>query len=339
MTLTELRPDPLTSAGPLDFSRPVERALVHRAAVLEVFVTDCRPGDADRWRVAAQLPRAHAYFNDQAADAGRTDPLLLLECVRQAVTVVAHRHLGVPLGTSFLISTWQTRLRRPDLLTASAEAPDELELVITARDLRHRGATLLAATFDVELRRDGEVAGSSTVTAGYLSADGYLGYRRARRGTEPPSSADMPRLPRGVRPSPGEVGRARPENVMLTDLRHAEGRLAALVEAPVAHPSLYDHPLDHVPAMALLEAARQAALAVVGTAPGTAPGAARGYVSGLDAEFHQFVELDADVELAAAPAVQVADDLPGAVPVEVSVRQRGVDMCRVRVQVVGSSER
>ncbi|MHA6761706.1 ScbA/BarX family gamma-butyrolactone biosynthesis protein [Streptacidiphilus sp. PAMC 29251] len=329
MTLTEQRFQRTGDPGALDFSRPVDRALVHRTAVMEVFATDCLPLVDGRWRVAVQLPRGHSYYNDHPHRPRLVDPLVLLESCRQAVTVVAHRHLGVPFGTSFLISTWQTVLAGFDRLESGRHTSDELLVDVTARGLRQRGGRLLSATFDVDLWLGGRSIGGSTLAAGYLSREGYQGYREMRRGSAPPMSDSMPTDRQGVPADAAGVGRTRPENVVLADLSRGPGKVSASLDVPVTHPAIYDHPLDHVPAMALLEAARQAALLAAGEPEHD------GYADGFDARFSDFVELDAattvTAELLAAPGAD--EGRAGGSVVEVRFLQRGATMCEVRVDV------
>ncbi|GHG96606.1 AfsA-related hotdog domain-containing protein [Streptomyces rubradiris] len=69
------------------------RQYVYRAAVAEVFLTGWRADGPDTFTVAAQWPRAHAYFTPVA---GRLDPLLLAETVRRTGALLAHAEYQVP---------------------------------------------------------------------------------------------------------------------------------------------------------------------------------------------------------------------------------------------------
>jgi hypothetical protein len=98
------------------------------------------------------------------------------------------------------------------------------------------------------------------------------------------------------------VGRTLDANVVVSAVCPAEGGLTADLDVPVEHPVFYDHSLDHVPATALLEAARQAALlAVVPTgAIGEEGEESRVWrVSALSAGFQRFVELDSPTKVSA----------------------------------------
>ncbi|MBR8642645.1 hypothetical protein KEF29_33395 [Streptomyces tuirus] len=322
MTIAEReRPDAAPAAAELSYQRSMDRVLVHRRAVMEVFVTDAaRLGD-ETFAVAVQAPRAHRYYNDHTQRPALLDPLFLLEAARQAVTVVAHQWLGVSYDTSFLISDWTTEFTDPAALRARGDAPDELVVEVTARDLKRRGTKLLAATLECVYVVGGRRAGTSAIVAGYLSRDGYTAHREKSRGNVPPSSSGMPHTRVGATVEPALVGRERAENVVLTDVERPGGALAlrATLDVPVWHPAMYDHPLDHVPAMALMEAARQAAVLAAGEP------AERRYARAFGATFRRFVELDSPV------TVSVSDS--GDACFTVDFLQDGESVCTAEVAV------
>jgi hypothetical protein len=298
-----------------------------------VFVTDAIRVEENRWAVGVQAPLAHSYYNDHRQEPALLDPLLLLEACRQAVTVPAHRDLGVPFGTAFLISGWRTALTDVSALRSRDDGPDELVLLVAARDLKQRGGRPLGATFDVEYTVAGRTVGTSEVVAGYLSGAAYQAYRESRRGSVPPMSGAMPPRGGGALVEPEAVGRRDGRNVVLADLVRAdEHRSTAELDVPVAHPAMFDHALDHIPAMALLEAARQAAVLAAG--PATAAPAR--YATGFAAAFHHFAELDTPTTVSAVagePRTVAARDGLVRTPVAVEFAQKEALVCTVAVDV------
>lgn len=120
------------------FQQCVERSLVHRYAVSEVFVTDLVETGSDTCVIGAQLPMSHAYFLDDAFPAvgftrtapppRRYGPALLAECARQACTYLAHRRYGVPLDWNFLMTGLSVRITDPGALSVGAR-PAELTML------------------------------------------------------------------------------------------------------------------------------------------------------------------------------------------------------------------
>lgn len=237
--------------GQVKFQQTVPRELVHRAAVSEVFVTDMRVVGDDRFVVGAQWPRAHSFYGPRAG--GWHDPLLLVETVRQAGLLVAHQAYGVAQGDQF---SWHevsfsvnTRRMSP------AERPAEVVLEVAARDVRARGRSVVGMGMRCACYRDGCRVGTCAVRWSRLSPAAYARVRGRRYGAR----SGPGQAPRAV--APGLVGRDVESDVLLAASPRAD---TWLLRVDTGHPVLFDHPIDHVPGMLTMEAARQAALLVTG---------------------------------------------------------------------------
>ncbi|KAF1370410.1 hypothetical protein FHR25_001339 [Yokenella regensburgei] len=66
-----------------------------------------------------------------------------------------------------------------------------------------------------------------------------------------------------------EVGRQLPQNVVVGNADMHDGGVTTTVIVDQDHPSIFDHPLDHVPGMLLMEAYRQTALLAMRSRLGT----------------------------------------------------------------------
>ncbi|PBC39659.1 A-factor biosynthesis protein [Rhodococcus sp. ACS1] len=292
---------PLREALPaLSFERPVTRRYVHRQAVAEVFLTDCveLPGP-NAFAVAAQWPRLHGFY--RARD-GLYDPMLLGETLRQAAIYLAHSRYRVPLNRRFIMQDLHVRAHL-DALEVGAAAAD-VTATATLSDLVYRGEVL--SSFRVELRfwLAGRGIGSASGVAAALPLSAYT---RARWGTAGPQTPGPARC--GTAITPAVVGHVDDQHVVL-------GRQAAPGEwelrVDVTHPVLFDHPLDHLPGMLLLEALRQSAFAAL-----EVPDA---HLETIDAVFHRFAELDQR----ATVRVRALDGDP--LSVRAVIRQAGADV-------------
>ncbi|MBJ7289692.1 ScbA/BarX family gamma-butyrolactone biosynthesis protein [Williamsia sp.] len=278
-------------------TQPVDRRWVHRAAVGEVFLTDFATTGANSFVACCQLPRRHHYFSDHCAD--RLDPMLLLECCRQAETCCAHLAFEVPIDHKFILNHWDLDVVAPSV--GDGRCPRELRITITAECIRDRGAARGYA-YSMALEVDDFLVGTVRMTATYLSPDSYAALRRMRRIGDPPTSDRLDFTP--MRPPVG-VGRRDPNNIMIHNLApHRDGGMQATLSAAVNHPSIFDHSLDHVPGLGVTEAAKQLALATTGGSS----------VNGLTAEFRRFLELD-------EPATMIARRVSAEGLVEIEVVQ------------------
>jgi hypothetical protein len=258
----------------------VPREYVHRAAVSEVLLTGWEtdtalvaPDRQEVFAVSAQWPRSHSFFTETG---GYQDPMLLIESVRQIGSLLAHAEFGVPFGHQFLM--WDMSFSTsPELLLADA-VPTEVELRTVCRDIVRRGRVLGGMRYDVTVLRDGK----ELATAGAaFSCTSPAVHRRLRAGR--PTGTD-----RVVPPAidPAAVGHADDRHVLLAEPVCAPGagdRWELRVDT--AHPTFFDHPVDHIPGMVLLEAARQSALVSTGL-----PDA---LLLGLKSNFARYAEFDA----------------------------------------------
>ncbi|MFI0816209.1 ScbA/BarX family gamma-butyrolactone biosynthesis protein [Streptomyces sp. NPDC021098] len=289
----------------LDFSRTVPKDLVHREALSELFLTDSRKLTDGHFVAAAQIPPSHAYYTDHT---GRSpiDPLLLLECCRQAETHAVHAHFGAPRATVFILRSWSMRL--PGAATARiGPGPAELVMDVTTHDSRWRDGTLLATTYAMRLSVAGQYLGEVSLRAAYLPGGMYAAMRAKRRGSAPPTSDAFRHLRDGTPVPPGRVGRARAENVVLLDAVPGPDSVSARLRPAGEHPSLFDHPLDHFPGMVLMESGRQ--LALLHAAEFMSGSEQPWELTDLDASFRTYAELDSPLLLTARPA---PDHEPGA---------------------------
>jgi 2-oxo-3-(phosphooxy)propyl 3-oxoalkanoate synthase len=300
----------MTLTADLSFLRTVDRTMLHRSALSEVFLTDCRPVDAERYVAGAQIPPWHAYYGDHPAASRLVDPMLLLECCRQAETYGGHAYFGVGFGTKFVLLDWSMTLTGAGL--PARPGPAELAIEVTTRGHRRVGGTLRGVTYEMAMHAGDDAVGQVRIGVAYLADDVYRELRgRHRLGTPPTSTAlataGAPRWwAAGSAVPPALVGRTNPANVLLLDPVTADDGLTARVRPAVDNPSMFDHAQDHLPGMVMTDAARQAAVLALGDLNGIAP--AHLTMVGMRASFSTYAELDAPTTVHARPGV----DVPGA---------------------------
>lgn len=286
---------PLTASIPV-LTSTVPRQYVHRAAIAEVLLSSWQADAGDSFSVTAQWPRNHAFYTPVAGYRCQ-DPMLGAETVRQAGLLLAHAEFGVPLGHQFMVSglSFETT---PEALEVSS-TPTDLELQVTCHDIVRRGNHLSGMRYEVKFFRDGVPAGSGQAKYTCMSPSVYRRLR-ADRVLDP--------LPRLTPECPVAVGRTDARDVVLTPFDGGSRQL----RVDTSHPALFDHPLDHVPGMLLLEAARQAALAA--SFPESVLPVA------LESQFLRYTELDQPCAVTTERG-QTGND--GRTPINVTATQEG----------------
>ncbi|MEU5856394.1 ScbA/BarX family gamma-butyrolactone biosynthesis protein [Nocardiopsis dassonvillei] len=344
-----------TEGPALDYERTVDRTVVHRESLAEVFVTDTQPLGGDAHAAAAQLPRSHAYYGDHLLRPRRHDPVLLLEACRQVGLAIAHTHYGVPFDHKFVLTTLGITITRPELMTVGT-APCALRMLCSVGDKRVKEGRVVGYDARFRLFVDGTEVGNAVVGLRFKSPASYEALRLRNRSGEPvPSTETFDFTVGGELPAPYLVGRSNGDNVVLTGLTGAGDTVSASLRVLPQHPSLFDHAQDHLPGMVLIEAGRQLALNTLLEVRGTSP--AKAYPTEITATFTSFGELEPRTELRAVTAPAGAEGPeeegvyytqggiveflaptggpePAPTSVEVDVLQRGASICRIEVGLV-----
>ncbi|MBX7550433.1 ScbA/BarX family gamma-butyrolactone biosynthesis protein [Streptomyces sp. NPDC004232] len=338
MTLSEIAPEegsPETLES-LGFHRTVDRRMVHRASVAEVFVTGMQPTGELTFRSAAQLPLSHGYFNDHPGTPAQHDPLLLLEICRQASIYGAHAQLGIPLETTFMVGDWAIEVRDSAALTVGG-TPGELLLSETMTPTYDRRGRITAVRFDIRMDMAGQPVGTAHIQVSSAPSAQYAALRFMQRGSTPPmTSVFRTTGARHGTERPDRVGRGNPANVVLRDAEPNtdRGSLTAVLAPDFGNSGLFDHDYDHIPAMVLMEAARQSALLLTaGSGTGGEPHGIAS-VSALQASFSRFAELDSLVRITAT-----ADFLQDSRHrVSVTCEQSGATVAVISTDIISHSE-
>jgi hypothetical protein len=314
----------MTQQGTPPDTRTIDRTLVHREALGEVFLTGSHPSGEDSYHATAQLPRSHAYFGDHLLRPPRYDPLLLLESCRQAALAGSHLHYGVPPDHKFILTRLALRITAPDELLIG-QNPSVLDMQATTHDRKVRDGVVTGLDHALRLAVDGNQVGQAEVGLRFKSPEAYRKLRLdARAGDPPPMSSATEPPPPALPLYPAFVGRTDPANVLLLGARAVDDQHAsAMLRMPGEHPSFFDHAQDHLPGMVLAEGARQLAVHLVLEAYGLS--VAKMILTGIDATFTRFGELEAQTRL-----VATADgDGSRAFPIQVDVQQNGEVISRL----------
>lgn len=244
-------PSAVGEAGQVLFDQTIPRHLVHRAAVSEVFLTDLRVTSDTTFQVGAQWPRDHSFYRLPSPE--RHDPMLLAETIRQAVLLMAHQVFEVPLDWKFVSLEKTCGVTSEGLKTDGR--PANILLSMTCHDIKRTKRGVTGMRVEIGCYRDGVRIGGGELRWTCVPPAVYSRLRGGRDKEVPAAIAP------GA-PVPGHlIGRERSRDVVLSPM---PGDNTWRLRVDQTHAVLFDHPVDHVPGMVLMEAARQAALLAVG---------------------------------------------------------------------------
>src|SRR5207248_3385502 len=184
----------------LSYAGTVELAQLHRRNPREAFLTDAVRTGAHCFAAAARLPAEHPHYSAHTGPSRHRDPLLLLECARQAETYAAHTVFGVEPDARFVLRNWSAEL------SPGAPVP---ELLITAstRNAKLVGDRIRGLDYELTLWANGDGArvGLVRMEVGYVSGNAYTSLRARKHKGTPPSSDDLVPTP-GTPVHPAEAG-------------------------------------------------------------------------------------------------------------------------------------
>ncbi|MEU0148466.1 ScbA/BarX family gamma-butyrolactone biosynthesis protein [Streptomyces sp. NPDC006288] len=237
------------------------------------------------------------------------DPRVLTQTIRQSGLAVAHAAYGVPLTHQTLLHHFDFTVVPDFRVTPQGSSP--LGVEITVFEPKKRGRSVSSLGMDFRVLLGGTLVARADSEFGWISPAAY----RRLRGEH--LTADWNTWPLPLPVDPHTVGRATGREVVLApgDDRH-RWRLRNDVENDL----LYDHPVDHVPGLVLMEAAGQAAHAALyprAFEPTTVTNA-----FDLYAEFDRPCWIDVEVVPSAAP---------GEISVLVTATQSGQSVFRGRL--------
>ncbi|MFI7016154.1 ScbA/BarX family gamma-butyrolactone biosynthesis protein [Streptomyces sp. NPDC050164] len=266
----------------------VPKEYVHLHREESVLVTGWFPGEADQYTVTARWP---------AAGEGFDDPLLLTQTIRQSCLVIAHAERSVPLSHQTLMEQMDFSVARGYRLPRNR--PVGLVINVSCRTTGHRSMRM-----ELSVLHDGHLVAESVVSFSWIAPAVY----RRLRGEHLHVAWGEALVPAPV--DARTVGCTHESEVVLAPADRP-GRWELRMD--VRNTALYDHPVDHVPALALIEAARQAAQGVTGPGRPFSP-------IGMSSSYMRYVEFDAPCWIEATVAPAAGD---GVTRVEVTGVQQG----------------
>lgn len=264
--------------------------LVHKRAPEQVFVTDWMEGPGETMcTIAARLPLAHGRFSD-----GTTpyhDIVLVAETIRQAGLIITSQVFDIPAERQFLLRELRVEL---DPLELSRRAPESCEMTIwpdpSSTVKMRRGGDLAGGMMMANCEIGGQRAATGQVVGAWVTDDAYVRLRDSQRIPDaPPAPAPLP-----VADREHACGKRNPANSVLSPLRKSGDGYAATIVVDRDDPTWFDHPLDHVPGLLLLEAFQQATVAAACAQLGVTPD--RVAVERFALRFSRIVEFSPDCD-------------------------------------------
>lgn len=261
-----------------------------------VFVTEwCRFGPM-HFALKARWPAHRAV----PLLGGGLDPMLISQTHRQSSLLIAHAALGVPSSDQTMLQNLNFTVAPEGRLPADQTALVDVE--VSCAEAGRRGRVLTGLHTEIDIRNDGALLAHTDCDFSWVSPAVY----RRLRGERLEAAWGQEPIPDPV--PAHSVGRADDIEVVLAPTGQS-GRW--MLRNEIGNLALFDHAVDHVPGLVLVEAAHQAAFALTeGAFQPTA----------VTNTFCRYVEFGAPCRIEAA---ELPSTVPDTVTVEVIGRQNG----------------
>ncbi len=267
-----------------------------------MLLTDVRHLGQDRFAVAARWLRDDFITGNHltgrggflGASGGRTlDPVLLAETARQAAIHLSHCFHDIPFGHPFVLGEVAV-----DLDETLPPLPDVVLETHCRRTVHNPRRAILE--LDATVWAAGLPAGRARVRWEAMEPRRYTVLRKRGAAQPPAASASAVAGAGDALPlTPAGVGLGRDRDVLVAADAGRPDRWWLRLDG--GHPVLFDHPSDHIPGMALVEAFRQAA-GVAAVAQGALDPDRVRDVAALAVEFASFAEPAGPVAITAEPS-------------------------------------
>lgn len=321
------------STDDLKFDQPVPRAFVHKTGPGEVFVTDYAQIADDRFLIAAELPRSHAFYGDTSSATPGIDPLTLLEIGRQGGYIVLHQHFGIPLENTFVMRSMGADIA-PGADALKIDGPARVIMNMWLKKPFYRDGELVGFLgVGTVTTPDGLAIGEAMASFSWVTHDLFKAFRGGTR-EQLGLPAQLPEPAWQGKPMPTEAyGRRSGRNALLAEPKHEGDTTTAFLRPDLNYVSVFDHAYDHVPGMVQTEGSKQ--LAILGAAHRMGVRPDQVVPSKLLAKFHSINEIDYET---ICTATYSPDEATGGLRAVVTAEQNGRSLGEVEVVVTRRTE-
>lgn len=271
--------------------------LVHRPNSLEGIMHGSAGPVTQQFGLSAPLPQQHPLFNDGTGIFH--DLHVPAEALIRSALFVAHRYFRVPEERPAVFSTTEVAMTVLGSWRRTGE-PAHLTMDLALHPVDVVNGVPRGLECESTLSIEGMPCGTGRARMVFLMPKVYRNHRERGRAASRSGQSEHPRpTARTERPLPEAVGRSDPRNVVIsTPLSVKDDTMLVQVAPYPAHPVLSEA-ADHVPAVVLLEASRQAAILLAGEMHDFSADSC--VLSGWSANFQGFAEPDLPLYCAASP--------------------------------------
>ena len=209
-----------------------------------------------RYVIAPQLLRSHIYFYDVIN--GYYDATLLLEIFRQVSICITHRFYTIPHSTKFIFNKAEFNILNDTFLN-NIRIPIEVTIKVNVVDKKRKTVSIIGLNLDMSIYVDNCLCVIKSRDSTWMSD---LVCKKLRNKPLISQNLQENKIENQILCSvkPPEVGHTFHRNVVIKELKDNFNEIITSLYIEQSYPGLFDHELDHVLGMVLIEMLKQTAL-------------------------------------------------------------------------------
>ena len=253
MTMRREKPLALIEQWSPNFSQTICKELVHKSFLSEVFLTDSRQVANDCFLISALLPKTHFYYNDVPIRSQFYDSALILEVCRQVSIYIAHIFYAISFDYKFIFDSanfTQYLGHKP------ANNIDKHKAIIHTKVINKKTKkdSLCGLEIDMMVYIDQELYACKSMKFSWVAPKMW---DKLRRISQQQDSANLE-----IKPILKDiVCKEHISNVVIGNFLECTNYFQATIIADKTHPAFFDHPLDHISGILIIEAIKQFGIA------------------------------------------------------------------------------
>lgn len=225
------------------------REYTHKNHKEEIFVVGVVIISDTKSIVKCSFKNNHRHYNNVINVPYLLNPMLLLECCRQAETYIAHQLFFLDETIKFVLKSWSLNIVKENYERFHGNNCHSFNIHVETSNAPNITSRLRGNKYYFLIEVEKAVLAKAEFDVRYIDDACYSSFRGKASANY--CEYDIPRL------APGFVGYVSSYNSILSNFEQHNGRYRALINVNLSNITYNDHAQDHITGMNIVEAAKQ----------------------------------------------------------------------------------
>lgn len=225
------------------------KKFTHKKHNEEIFVADMTVTSANKSIVKCSFKNDHEHYDDVINVSHFLNPMLILECCRQAETYMAHQSFSLDESIKFILKSWSLNIIKENYKKIHRNDCHSFDIHVETSNNANVTSRLRGNRYYFLIKVGEVIIARAKFDVKYMNGICYSNFRGKISGGY--NEHDKPRL------APRFVGYMSSCNSMLSNFEQYNGLYRALINVNFSNITYNDHEQDHITGINIVEAAKQ----------------------------------------------------------------------------------